>query len=486
MKNKALIIFILFVLFSCTSKTKQKKEAQNKDNPQEQAEYGTGLVFNDEAYSKIPMKATLTRSLYGNVPNQFSLKQFCPTAWSQQSYGTCVGWASANARTILYARNHNITNNYEIDRNRYSPLFIYRLIKSGDNNCQHGSYIEDAVELMKNTGVVPYSIFDYLCAKEVPSNIVSQAKDQIEDYTTLFEYNGDNQYKIQATKKSISEGNPVLIGMKCPGSFHWATGVWEPSESYIVEFGGHAMCIIGYDDNKYGGAFELLNSWGTDWGNKGYIWVKYQDYANFTRNAYELINNIKYEPEPSEPDLSGKLKFVTSNNREISVTYQKNRGLSVVSAVRQGAYKTNQSYSSGTKFRLYITNNEPAYVYAISSDNTMNINQLFPHKPEISPILNYSSNEVAIPDEDHFIQMDNVTGTDIFCLLYSKEELNIETIISKIKSQSGNFPERLDNTLASKLVDASDINFDDYNISFSAFSKGKIVVPVIIEIEHSN
>ena len=33
----------------------------------------------------------------------------------------------------------------------------------------------------------------------------------------------------------------------------------------------HAMTIIGYDDNKYGGAFEVMNSWGEAFGNKGFV-----------------------------------------------------------------------------------------------------------------------------------------------------------------------------------------------------------------------
>ena len=33
--------------------------------------------------------------------------------------------------------------------------------------------------------------------------------------------------------------------------------------------GSHAMCVVGYDDNKFGGAFLVMNSWGTGWGKGG-------------------------------------------------------------------------------------------------------------------------------------------------------------------------------------------------------------------------
>jgi hypothetical protein len=38
------------------------------------------------------------------------------------------------------------------------------------------------------------------------------------------------------------------------------------------------MCIVGYDDSKFGGAWEIQNSWGTDVGDQGYIWVRYSDF----------------------------------------------------------------------------------------------------------------------------------------------------------------------------------------------------------------
>ena len=37
--------------------------------------------------------------------------------------------------------------------------------------------------------------------------------------------------------------------------------------------GGHAIVIVGWDDNKR--AWRIKNSWGTGWGEGGYAWIKY-------------------------------------------------------------------------------------------------------------------------------------------------------------------------------------------------------------------
>lgn len=53
--------------------------------------------------------------------------------------------------------------------------------------------------------------------------------------------------------------------------------LWEPSgmDESQMGMGGHAMCVIGYDDRKFGGAFQIMNSCeyvGTEWGSLGTVW----------------------------------------------------------------------------------------------------------------------------------------------------------------------------------------------------------------------
>ena len=52
-----------------------------------------------------------------------------------------------------------------------------------------------------------------------------------------------------------------------------------PKEGDRVE-GGHAVVAVGYDDNrKIGsnkGALLIRNSWGKEWGDRGYGWLPYE------------------------------------------------------------------------------------------------------------------------------------------------------------------------------------------------------------------
>lgn len=438
---------------------------------------GTGLTFNDDAYQASPMKATLVRSMYGSsLPSSASLKAYAPIPKSQGSYGTCVGWSSAYcAFTIVQAQKNGWTDKTAITDNAYSPGFIYNQIKSAtDINCAWGAYINDALEIMKTKGIVKYSDMDMSCPASLDHFLFQKASNNtIQDYARLFNTGDPSNLKIQTTKKSLSEGKPVVIGMKCPDSFYDATDCWTPTESALGSYGGHAMCVVGYDDNMHGGAFEIQNSWGETWGNSGYIWIKYADYAEWVKYGFELIDNLKPINNVTEASFSG------------SVRYQLSTGEDMDANLDRYLYRMKKAYKSGTKFRLYITNNEPAFVYAFGTDATSQIFRIFPHEISVSPALTYSSNEVAIPDEDHYIEMDNTAGKDYLCVLYSLEPLDIETIMANAKRATGSFAEKVQSAVGDKMIPYNDVSYYFSSmIGFEAKSTTKTVVALIVEIEH--
>ena len=461
------LLFLAILFFSFSFLTAQVEDGQ-----------GTGLNFNDEQYGEDLIKAKLTRSLYGasSIPSSASLKKYAPTPKSQGNFGTCVGWSSAFCGyTIINSKQNNWTDKTTIDANTFSPGFIYSQIKlSSDNTCKIGSSISDALELMKTKGVAKYKDMDMNCPTSIPLNVFNNAKNyKIKDFAKLFNIYDNENSKTNSVKKSLSQGKPVIIGMKAPNSFNKAKNYWIPTENPNGNYGGHAMCVIGYDDNKFGGAFEIQNSWGTWWGNQGYIWIKYKDFFDWVKYAYEMIY-IPKKTSPNINDLAGKIKLIESDGNIMSTYYAGTH------------YKTKKSYKSGTKFRIYISNNEPAFVYAFGSDATLKVFEIFPHKPNISPALNYKQNDVAIPDEQHYIEMDNTVGTDYLCVVYSLKPINIKQVQRDIERTSGSFETRVRTVMSNKLVRQQNVRFQGNNIAFKAKSNGKSAVALIIETKHIN
>lgn len=431
--------------------------------------HGTGLIFDDTQYSKVPLSTPLLRGSYDNLPSSVSLKDYAPTAKNQGQYGTCVGWATAYAaRTIAYNIRKNTTDKKLIDLTAFSPSYVYNQI-SDDITCKNGTFIDDALRLMQEQGVANINLFPYECNKQVePIDRELAAFYKISGNKKLFDLGDSN--KIEPVKKSLSENKPVLIGMRCcTESFEASYGkdVWDVSNLEPDPAFGHAMAVIGYDDNKYGGSFLLMNSWGEEWGNSGFIYVRYDDFKRFTKYAFELI-----EVENGEK-LSGELKFKTINGEQMP------------SIFKDGVYQITKPYNSGTLFRLYVSNNEPAFIYAFGSDSTQKAFKIFPHKENISPYLGYKNSEFALPDEDNYIRMDNTKGNDYFCFLYSKKEIDINNILQSIEAESGTFQQKIEKVLNNRIINENKIDYSKGDkIAFSATSDTKDIVPVIIKMEH--
>lgn len=444
--------------------------------------YPLGLKFDDEAYAKVPMKAALMQKDFRSLPSQFSLKKYCPTPGSQGSYGTCVGWASAWAgRTIVEAQAQGWTSTSQITRNAYSHGFLYYNVKSNrDNNCSQGAYINDAMLYMKQSGVVKYEDHTFNCTTGISAENYRRARQhKIKDYSKLFSLSDSKSFKTQAMKKALSEGNPVVIGMISPPSFNRTSGVWNPSESADrSRYGGHAMCVIGYDDTKYGGAFEIMNSWGTNWGNGGFIWITYSDFARFVKYGYEIYAPpVKTVEKPKQTYLKGGLDLVLSTGETMPVLGQSH-------ASGLPYYKVTESYLSGTRFRIHLSNNDPAYVYVIGADQREAV-PVFPPEAGISPLLSYSVNHVAIPNEDWYIEMGEGSGSDFLVVLFSKNELDVNRITADIEQGRGSMFEKVSGALSGKLVPPSAMSMESGRIGFTVKGGSSGVAALIVEAERN-
>ena len=435
-----------------------------------QTPFGLGLIIDSAKYSAVPQNTKLMRGDYAELPDAISLRKFSPVPGYQGQYGTCAGWATAYAaRTILDAEKFKLSAK-EIESKKYSPSFVYNQIRM-DKNCRSGSYLTDALELVKKQGGLYLSEFEYDCDRQVNDTDRQIAKSRtIIDYRLIgSKQKGNTSLYV---KKSLSEMKPVVMAMEVPNSFFSAGELWTPDSSdYKVWNQGHAIAVIGYDNKKFGGAFELMNSWGQSWGKDGFCWVKYSDLDYFCKFAYELIDYSTRDTNAI--DIAGSIQF-KENNNEIMLTDFKGK-----------SFMTRESYPSGTLFEVRISNNEPAYVYAFACDTTNEMVNIFPQNEKVSPFLPYKQNNIAIPDEDSYMELDTVKGTNYYCFLYSLEPVSIQEIFRKMKERTGDFKSRLFDALGDKVIEFSNIKFSNYGkIEFAGRSKGKSMLPVVMELRH--
>lgn len=260
----------------------------------------------------------------GILPSSVDLSESesFPCVRSQGSIASCTAWATTYYQFGYQVASMNSWNAKYDTTKQFSPKWTYNFINAGINN---GSDLDDAYRLLKLQGAVRYSEF-------TPSKIETEAeckewcldKDAIKS-ALLYRVSDSKCLSFADTtlKTPIKSSNAVcleimksLLNSGKVLTFSTDFKDWDYqqlSNQYMTELNnqyvcikqvnndgqkqGHAMAIVGYDDNiTYDldgdgiiqdyekGAFKIVNSHGKDYGNDGFIWVMY-DALNKKSNA---------------------------------------------------------------------------------------------------------------------------------------------------------------------------------------------------------
>lgn len=205
----------------------------------------------------------------------------------QGQEGACVGFATAvGVREFQEKKEHN----------RYivlSPRFLYEEARKIDGfpDDEAGTSCLAAMKVLKEKGVCEEEFWPY--SVEHPG----RPKPGVEENAKQYRIKGYAKLdSLETMKRSLIVNGPFLIGV--PVYNNWRTqAVWEtgkvpmPPENESP-VGGHALCVVGYDDDTQ--LFKFKNSWGPDWGDEGYGYLPYQ-YMNLdfseAWSATDLIDN---------------------------------------------------------------------------------------------------------------------------------------------------------------------------------------------------
>ncbi len=401
----------------------------------------TGAEFDKVKYAATEIYEPLANNKSNPLPESISLLKYAPTRGNQGQQGSCVAWASAYAaRSIMQARATGQDPNSLI----FSPSFLYNQIAL--DGCQ-GSYLPEALKVMENKGLasikdMPYSDDD--CSSR-PNQYQLQSASQykIEGYQRLTggrQGEDANAVNMLAMKQNLAKGAPVVIGMMVGGSFMQSMmgkDTWKPSqEDYDMrEFGGHAMCVIGYDDYKFArnmGGFQIMNSWGSEWGKNGVAWVSYDDFEHFTKEAYGIYP-MADASAPQTNQLQAQIAVVLNDNAER------------VNLIQKDAYNfaTTATMKKGADFKLEIVNNIACYAYIFGMETDGTSYTLFPYTAKHSPYFGITGSRLF--PRDHSFFADDVGTTDYFAIVLSAEPLDYDAFVQKLTAAQGN-------TYANKLL----------------------------------
>ncbi len=222
----------------------------------------------DHLYAAAPM-------VLAKLPPKKDVRSGCPPVYDQGQLGSCT--ANAISAAIQFDQKKQKTKIFMPSR-----LFIYyneRAIE-GSVNSDSGAQIRDGIKSIANQGACPEAEWPYdinkFTDKPTPKCYKDASLCKAVGYQRLVSSN------LNQLKGCIASGYPFVFGFTVYESFESQevakSGELQmpgPSEKVM---GGHAVLAVGYDDSTQ--RFAVRNSWGKDWGIKGYFTMPYAYMTN--------------------------------------------------------------------------------------------------------------------------------------------------------------------------------------------------------------
>lgn len=211
------------------------------------------------------------RALIKKLPAKVDLRKLCPPVYNQGELGSCTANAIGAAFEFELLK--------QSQKNDFMPsrLFIYyneRVIEH-TVNLDNGAEIRDGIKSVNQQGVCPETLLAYdikkFAEKPKPACYKEALNHQVLSYHRVTR-------SLDQMKGCLADGFPFVLGFTVYDSFESATVAKTgklnmPSPSEGIQ-GGHAVMAVGYDDTAK--RFIIRNSWGTDWGLKGYFTMPYE------------------------------------------------------------------------------------------------------------------------------------------------------------------------------------------------------------------
>lgn len=212
------------------------------------------------------------------LPQEVDLRSHCSPIENQGRLGSCTAQAGVGLVEFLEKR----ALGRHVDGSR---LFVYKTTRNilgwtGDT----GAYVRTTMKAMAKYGICEERYWPYEISKfdaEPSAFCYADARNA----RTLRYFRLDSQSTrsgedlLQLVKTVVALGMPVNFGFTVY-NFGDSKGQFPYPEPGDRVRGGHAVLIVGYQDQrvigKHSGALHIRNSWGEHWGEGGYGWLPYE------------------------------------------------------------------------------------------------------------------------------------------------------------------------------------------------------------------
>ena len=197
----------------------------------------------------------------------------------QGDEGTCVGFASACGMKEYQE---------QLDYGKLlilSPRYVYSECKKIDEMPDaEGTSVRIAMKVLKNKGVCLESYWPYN-----PHQNDKPKKGASQNAKRFCELSYARILDLNELRLSLATKGPCVVGIQAfAGIMKTKTGRVPMPQKGESSIGGHAVCAIGYDDQKK--CVKFKNSWSTHWGEEGYGYLSYAYIEKYMMDAWSSVD----------------------------------------------------------------------------------------------------------------------------------------------------------------------------------------------------
>ena len=245
-------------------------------------------------------KYSLWHSTSVHLPTKISLRDQFPYRFDQEPYSSCT----ANSGCYLMGALKGVKSLDEA----YSRLFYYYNERALEDSIKEdsGASVRDGIKLLASKGVPLEKHWPYISenfAKAPTKQVVVEAMQTRPTTYMRLETRWD-------FKQCLAKGHGFTIGITCYESIDSEqltnTGIMLIPKETERTVGGHAITVIGYDDDFWNNKvfkaskytqeecpnhmYEVLNSWGLSWADNGCFWIpqEYIENPDLSNDAWTI------------------------------------------------------------------------------------------------------------------------------------------------------------------------------------------------------
>lgn len=199
-----------------------------------------------------------------------------PVVLNQGSCGACWAFAAAAAAESDYNRSFKT-------KQQFSPQQLINCSTGGD--CKGGLYTT-ALSFYKKYSACSNTVYKYLGVQ----GFCDASKDTISFKKAINTYEIKDSFStflLEVSKRPIAYGQAMNRN-----AMQYKEGIFDDNTCFSSKLGFHAMTLIGYNkDDKY---WIVKNSYGENFGEKGYFRIKMLEDDTGLCNMYMLGGVVKY------------------------------------------------------------------------------------------------------------------------------------------------------------------------------------------------